>query len=48
VFFVRLRAGCATSFSIVVFFRSLALAALIGLLVMAQAYVWPFTALVVQ
>ena len=31
-----------------VFFHSLALAALMGLLVMAQAYVWPFTALVVQ
>ena len=29
-----------------VFFHSLALAALMGLLVMAQAYVWPFTALV--
>jgi lactate permease len=31
-----------------VFFHSLALAALMGLLVMAQAYVWPFTALVVR
>src|SRR4029453_3192870 len=31
-----------------VFFHSLALAALMGLLVMAQAYVWPFTALVVH
>jgi lactate permease len=30
-----------------VFFHSLALAALMGLLVMAQAYLWPFTALVV-
>ena len=30
-----------------VFFHSLALAALVGLLVMLQAYVWPFTALVV-
>jgi lactate permease len=30
------------------FFHSLALAALMGLLVMAQAYVWPFTALVVK
>ncbi len=29
-----------------VFFHSLALAVLVGLLVMAQAYVWPFTALV--
>ena len=29
-----------------VFFHSLALAALMGLLIMAQAYVWPFTALV--
>ncbi len=29
-----------------VFFHSLALAALMGLLVMAQAYAWPFTALV--
>jgi lactate permease len=31
-----------------VFFHSLALAALMGLLVMAQAYVWPFSALVVH
>jgi len=31
-----------------VFFHSLALAALMGLLVMAQAYVWPFTTLVVH
>ena len=31
-----------------VFFHSLALAALMGLLVMAQAYLWPFTALVVR
>jgi len=31
-----------------VFFHSLALAALMGVLVMAQAYVWPFTALVVH
>ena len=31
-----------------VFFHSLALAALMGLLIMAQAYVWPFTALVVH
>jgi lactate permease len=31
-----------------VFFHSLALAALMALLVMAQAYVWPFTALVVH
>ena len=31
-----------------VFFHSLALAALMGLLVMAQAYVWPFTLLVVH
>jgi lactate permease len=31
-----------------VFFHSLALASLMGLLVMAQAYVWPFTALVVK
>jgi lactate permease len=31
-----------------VFFHSLALAALMGLLVMAQAYVWPFTGLVVH
>jgi lactate permease len=31
-----------------VFFHSLALAALMGLLVMAQAYVWPFTALIVH
>ena len=31
-----------------VFFHSLALAALVGLLIMAQAYVWPFTALVVH
>jgi lactate permease len=31
-----------------VFFHSLALAALMGMLVMAQAYVWPFTALVVH
>jgi lactate permease len=31
-----------------VFFHSLALAALVGLLIMAQAYVWPFTALVVR
>jgi len=31
-----------------VFFHSLALAALMGLLVMAQAYVYPFTALVVR
>ena len=31
-----------------VFFHSLALAALVGLLIMAQAYVWPFTAMVVH
>ena len=31
-----------------VFFHSLALASLMGLLVMAQAYVWPFTTLVVH
>ena len=31
-----------------VFFHSLALAALMGLLVMAQAYVYPFTLLVVH
>ena len=31
-----------------VFFRSLALAALMGVLIMAQAYVWPFTTLVVH
>jgi lactate permease len=31
-----------------VFFHSLALAGLMGLLVMAQAYLWPFTALVVR
>ena len=31
-----------------VFFHSLALAALMGVLIMAQAYVWPFTALVVK
>jgi lactate permease len=31
-----------------VFFHSLALAALMGMLVMAQAYVWPFTTLVVH
>jgi lactate permease len=31
-----------------VFFHSLALAALMGMLVMAQAYVWPFSALVVH
>jgi lactate permease len=31
-----------------VFFHSLALAALMGLLVMAQAYVWPFSTLVVH
>ena len=31
-----------------VFFHSLALAALMGLLIMAQAYVWPFTAMVVH
>jgi lactate permease len=31
-----------------VFFHSLALAALMGVLVMLQAYVWPFTALVVH
>jgi lactate permease len=31
-----------------VFFHSLALAALVGLLVMAQAYVWPFTTWVVR
>ncbi len=31
-----------------VFFHSLALAALVGLLVTLQAYVWPFTALVVK
>jgi len=31
-----------------VFFHSLALAALMGLLIMAQAYVWPFTMLVVH
>ena len=30
-----------------VFFQSVALAALMGLLVMAQAYVYPFTAMVV-
>ena len=30
-----------------VFFHSVALAALVGLLVTAQAYVWPFTLLVV-
>ena len=29
-----------------VFFHSLALALLVGLLILAQAYVWPFTALV--
>jgi lactate permease len=29
-----------------VFFHSLALAFLVGLLVMLQAYVWPFTAMV--
>ena len=29
-----------------VFFHSLALAVLVGLLILAQAYVWPFTALV--
>jgi lactate permease len=31
-----------------VFFHSLALAALMGLLIMAQAYVWPFTLMVVR
>ena len=31
-----------------VFFHSLALAALMGLLIMAQAYVYPFTSLVVH
>ncbi len=31
-----------------VFFHSLALAALMGLLIMAQAYLWPFTLLVVH
>jgi len=31
-----------------VFFHSLALACLVGVLIMLQAYVWPFTALVVQ
>jgi lactate permease len=31
-----------------VFFHSLALAALMGVLIMLQAYVWPFTALVVH
>jgi lactate permease len=31
-----------------VFFHSLALTALMGLLVMAQAYVWPFTTLVLH
>ena len=31
-----------------VFFHSLALAALVGLLIMAQAYMWPFTAMVVH
>ena len=31
-----------------VFFHSLALAALMGLLIMAQAYVWPFSTLVVH
>ncbi|HTP98238.1 MAG TPA: L-lactate permease [Casimicrobiaceae bacterium] len=31
-----------------VFFHSLALASLMGVLIMAQAYVWPFTALVVH
>jgi lactate permease len=31
-----------------VFFHSLALAALMGLLIMAQAYVYPFTLLVVH
>jgi lactate permease len=31
-----------------VFFHSIALAVLVGLLVMLQAYVWPFTALVVH
>jgi lactate permease len=31
-----------------VFFHSLALAALMGLLVMAQAYVWPFKDLVMR
>lgn len=30
-----------------VFFHSIALAALVGLLVTLQAYVWPFTAMVV-
>jgi lactate permease len=30
-----------------VFLHSLALACLVGLLVMLQAYVWPFTAMVV-
>jgi lactate permease len=31
-----------------VFFHSLALAALMGMLIMAQAYVWPFTLMVVH
>jgi lactate permease len=31
-----------------VFFHSLALAALMGMLIMAQAYVWPFSAMVVH
>lgn len=31
-----------------VFFHSLALAALMGVLIMAQAYAWPFTTLVVH
>jgi lactate permease len=31
-----------------VFFHSLALAALVGVLVTLQAYVWPFTAMVVH
>jgi lactate permease len=31
-----------------VFFHGLALAALMGVLIMAQAYVYPFTALVVR
>ena len=31
-----------------VFFHSLALASLMGLLIMAQAYLWPFTLLVVH
>jgi len=31
-----------------VFFHSLALAVLVGILVTMQAYVWPFTALVIH